>query len=1211
METDNVKMRPCCSLMKHGTIFAYLFLVQSFDYEQGRNAMARISEAAIHTTKTAGLTLFCVVTLFVAAAVAQDGTNLADSDTALNAQLLGREGMRYAVQVLLIPYVSELQQFAEGESGDVVGRGATSQRMYEALDLVIEADELAVEAQELIAEGDKKGGEQLRKKSAQKYQEAIPKLEEIFQDDPTLFAVWATLGWTYWLSGEPHKTVDLWLKLSRIAPNDPKPYAFLGTAYFASKKLLSAEDCFKKSLALDPTQVDVRIKLGVLYRWLGRAQESVDVLRTLLAEDPDRLDVQNELAMSLYLNRDYEDALRLLPIARKTEPDPDRAVQYALAEIRALLFSGDPDMAIQLLDTLLEADGNSVELLTLQADAHCYKNRHENAIPSLTRIIDVADDAEVRRVATRRLVEISTKLWEREPGEHTLERPIQWVRDVLEEEPDLVEWNLLLGEIQLMDGQYLAAGDVFEHVLKVFNPRNLRAIIGLLEVYQATGRATAADTYFDRMREFNPHDPYILDRLARLELSRNCPQKAYKALSELERRGAAGAVAILMYRGLSRTDWAGSISMRQFHEHLAHLKSKGYTFLSMAQLPDYLVSRPEPAEGDLSDYVPDRAVVVCFDYPRIETMTLATEVAANLNVPLSTFVPVASLESSLTSERDWAALREFQASGMWSFGSFLMDSHNPIPVDGEGHTGAALANLGFNNDTGAFENGVEFFERISREFRESKEIAHKRLGDNADVSFLLYPQGDIGQAGRSNYDRASDVNLEEARTHYRCGLINMIHGYAVKGDNPMLYQHYSPEVFDTGDDILNRLHEHHPVFLARRLRAEVAALDGRIYRACEMLDILERDEYPDPLLTKVSRFVRQHLAQNFEATANVEHSKDSPFSLSLKQPYLGLRGHFYEDSDDRENIHFEAFAGVDPFPQLVVEAYTGYGQLKEGGTTNNLVVDDESGTGEDYSVDETTIGLKASYRLVSRKGWFNPISLGVDLGRRDYSGDATHSINTLDAQVTIRPWLPVTLLGRFERDSIETAQAVVEQTEYDLLALDATYRVQDWWELIGTFRDYDISDGNVRRHMRLSSMWEIHEPTGIWAGLRYDRVHADLFEDAYWTPDNLRQYALVCQIKQRYFDWYYDLWVLFGRAKEDVSDEEQERYDSQVEQAEEQGWIDDIDDPPSTDWEWVFTASGLVQYELSKHARAFIQATYIEMTDRDEFHLKAGLKVSF
>ena len=1177
--------------------------------------MARISEAVIHTTKTAGLTLFCVVALFVTATAAQDGTSpttdLADSDAALNAQVLGREGIRYAVQVLLIPYVSELQQRAESDDEDVVGGGGTPQRMYEALDLVIEADELAAEAEELIAEGDQEEGEKLRKESAEKYKQAIPKLEEIFQADPTLFAVWATLGWTYWLSGEPNKTVDLWLKLSRIAPKDPKPHAFLGTAYFATKKLFAAEDCFKRSLALDPTQIDVRIKLGVLYRWLGRTQESVDILRALLAEDPDRLDVQNELAMSLYLNRDYEDALRLLPIARKTEPDPGRAVQYALAEIRALLFSGDPDEAIQLLNTLLEEDGDSAELLTLQADAYCYKNRHVDAIPPLTKIVDVADDPEVRRIASRRLVEISTKLWEREPGEHTLERPIQWVRDVLEEDPDLVEWNLLLGEIQLMDGQYLAAGDVFDHVLKEFNPRNLRAIIGLLEVYQATGRANAADTYFDRLREFNPHDPYLLDRRARLELSRNSPQKSYKALAELEQRGAAGAVAILMYRGLSRTDWAGSISMRQFHEHLAYLKSEGYTFLSMEQLPDYLASRPEPQEGDLSDYVPDRAVVICFDYPRIETMTLATEVAANLNVPLSTFVPVASFENSPTADRDWAALREFQASGIWSFGSFLMDSHDLIPVDSEGHEGAALANLRFDEDTDAFEDGVAFFERIFNEFRESQETARARLGEESDVSFVLYPQGDIGQAGRSNYDRASEVNLEEARTHYRCALINMIHGYAVKGDNPMLYQHYSPDVFDTGEDISNRIHEHHPVFLARRLRAEVAALDGRIYRASKMIDILERDKYPDPLLTKLRRFVRQHLAQNFEATATVEHSKDSLFSLSLKQPYLGLRGHFYEDSDDRENIHFEAFAGVDPFPQLVLEAYTGYGQLKEGGTTNNLVVDDESATGEDYSVDETTIGLKASYRLVSRKGWFNPISLGLDLGRRDYSGDATHSINTLDAQVTIRPWLPLTLLGRFQRDSIETAQAVVEQTEYDLLAFDVTYRVQDWWELIGTYRDYDISDGNVRRHLRLSSMWEIHEPTGIWAGLRYDRVHADLFEDAYWTPDNLRQYALVCQIKQRYFDWYYDLWLLFGRAKEDVSDEEQERYDDAVEQAEEQGWIDDIDDPPSTDWEWVFTASGLLQYELSKHARAFIQATYIEMANRDEFHLKAGLKVSF
>jgi len=1133
-------------------------------------------------------------------------------DTIDNAEVMGREGIRSALRTLLIPYISELQRLSEQATGDVVEGSATLQRMYDALDLVMEADELIADAEELAEDGDMQEAAEARKEAKLKYRDAIPKLEDVFKEDPTLVAVWATLGWTYWLVDRRQDTIDLWVSVQRLNPDDPKPYAFLGTAYFATKRLRAAESNFLKSLERDPDQPDVRMRLGVLYRWLGRFQKSVDVLKALLADDPDRLDVQNELALSLYHNRDFVEALKLLPTARKSEPDPDKSVQYALAEIRSLLFSGNPDGAIELLEQFLAEDPESVELLLLRADAPCYKNRPEEAIPFLSRILEVTDDPDIQREVIRRLVEITTRLWADDPAEYPLNNPIRLVRKVLKSDPELVEWRLLLGELLLMDHRYIEAGRSFKKVLSKFNPHNLRARIGLLEVNQATGNTREAEKYLDLISSFNEADPYQHDRTARFELSRNSPQRSYEAIDRLEKEGMRGAAAILMYRSLSRSDWSGRISMRQFHEHLAHLKAEGFVFLSAEQLPDYFAQRGEYAGDDMSDYTPEKVAVICFDSPREGTMELATEVASNMDVPLSTFIPVGPTEGGLSSATDWQALRKYRKSGAWSFGSFLMDSHALVPVDDAGHTGGALANRALL-ESGSLETEEEFLARLRREYEESKRIASLRLGDDVNVAFLLYPQGDIGQAANSNYGQAVAANQAEARSYYRCAFINMIHGYAVKGDNPLLFQYYSPGLFDSGKDISRRLHEHQPVLLARRLRAEVASLDGRIYRAKEMLEILERDGYPEPLLDKLRVFVKQHLAQNFEATAEIEHSKKRRYSLSLEQPYVGIRGKYYEDSDERENWRIEAFAGVDPIPQLVVEGYIGKGELKQDATTNNIVVDDRGSgsSSERYRVDEVSKGVKGSYRIVSRKGRFNPIALGVDVGQRDYSGDATHSINTLAAQASVRPWLPLTLLGRFEHDSIENAQAVVEKTDYDMWGIDADYRIRDWWDLIATFRDYDISDGNTRDHLRLQTMWELLESLGLWAGLRYDRVDADFYRDAYWTPKRLRQYAVVLQMKQRYFDFYYDLWVLFGRAKEDVSDEEEERYRKRVVEAEIGKWPDGPGDAPETDWKWVYTASGLVQYEMTKHLRAFVQAAYIKVPEHREFHLKGGLKCSF
>nr|MBC8453966.1 tetratricopeptide repeat protein [PVC group bacterium] len=882
-------------------------------------------------------------------------------DTDKNAEIMGREGIRSALQTLLIPYVSELQRLSGEATGDVVKGSATLQKMYEALDLVMEADELILDAKDYEEDGDIEDAEDARKEAKLKYRNALPKLEAVFREDPTLIAVWATLGWTYWLVDRREDTIDLWNNVRDLNPEDPRPYSLLGMAYFATKRLKAAEDNFKKSLERDPDQPDVRLRLGILYRWLSRFQKSVDFLKALLADDPDRLDVQNELAMSLYLNRNFEEALELLPIARRSEPNPDKSIQYALAEIRALLFSGKPDQAIELLEEFLEAKPDSVELLILRADAPCYKNRPEEAIPFLSKVLTTTDNPDLQREIIRRLVDIITRLWKDDPAKYPLERPIRLVRKVIKSDPELVEWHLLLGELLLMNNQYFKAGKSFNKVLADFNPQNLRALKGLLEVNQATGNTVEAKDYLDLVKHFNESDPYHHERNARFELSRNSPQRSYKAIDELEKTGLQGAVAVLMYRGLSRSDWSGRVSMRQFHEHLSLLKSKGFIFLSAEELPDYLARHPKHDDDNMSEHTPEKAVVICFDSPRENTMGLAAEVASNINIPLSTFIPVGVIESGLTTDTDWESLTKHQNSGIWSFGSFLMNSHKLVPIDEAGHMGGSLANRAML-ESGDLETDQEFLARLQDEYAESKRIANLQLGDNSNFSFLLYPQGDIGQAAGSNCDRAIAANQAEARSYYRCAFINLIHGYAIKGDNPMLFQYYSPGIFDTGEDLYVHLLEHHPVFLARKLRAEIASLDGRIYRAEKMIKTLERDGYPELLLSKLKIFVRQHLAQNFEATAEIEHSKKRRYSLSLEKPYVGIRGKYYEDSDERENWRIGAYAGVDPVPQLVVEGYADRGELKQGATTNNLVVnDDGSGAnGRHYRVDETTIGAKAS-----------------------------------------------------------------------------------------------------------------------------------------------------------------------------------------------------------------------------------------------------------
>ena len=56
------------------------------------------------------------------------------------------------------------------------------------------------------------------------YDAAIPKLEAVIAEDPTLLEAWSTLGWAYWSLGRHKDAAELWQRLLNIAPNEPMGY---------------------------------------------------------------------------------------------------------------------------------------------------------------------------------------------------------------------------------------------------------------------------------------------------------------------------------------------------------------------------------------------------------------------------------------------------------------------------------------------------------------------------------------------------------------------------------------------------------------------------------------------------------------------------------------------------------------------------------------------------------------------------------------------------------------------------------------------------------------------------------------------------------------------------------------------------------------------------------------------------------------------------
>ena len=766
---------------------------------------------------------------------------------------IGRAGLYEAVSAMLI---TEAEMIKDTEARDSVVPAGLAQEigrvqelMYSGLDDVLDDE----------------------------FESAIPKLEAVIEAEPTYLSVWSTLGWTYWRVGRKDDAIALWQRLLALDSDNPVPHMLLGNAYVGTERLKKGEMHLKRSIELDPTLVEPRLVLSSVYRWSGRHQASIKLLRELLAESPDRLDIQNELALSLYFNGDYDEALPLLQQGVRADPDNR---QLVTAHARCLLHTGNLTEAEIRARRLLKEDKVDMDLLLLLADAPRYKNTPEQAVPYLEEIAWNTDDPIIKREALRRLVELYVRLWELEPEKNPLNKAREAAAELVEMDPHFMPWQQELGELELMDNRYLASEERFLDVIQNGNTNSLRAHLGLCETYQASKRFDKAEEEYLLLDTLDPKNPYHYNILARLEMTRAGMEKAYEAVDKLEAVGARGAVAVLLYRGLSDSDWSDTMSVRRFRLHMLALKQAGFKFLTPSDLPQYFSDLERPPE-DLDDHCPERAVVVTFDHADSKTLALATDVAEDFDVRFAMHVSVGRIEDGDMGVAGWEALRRYSKTGRWVFGSMLYDAANLAQVTEDGVLGSPLANRLWDAEDETFETPLEYSNRLRSEYRLSRKMLREELGDEYTVNFVAYPHGNYGQGERSNVPDAIQQNLNEAAVNYEAGFVQSRFGYAVNGANSLLYQRYAPELFDTGEDVVDHVLKYHPDFLARTLRLEIATLGGRLYRARHCLELLRRDGYSERPYEAAEAFVYDHLAMRFGIAPQSEKSHRGELETSL------------------------------------------------------------------------------------------------------------------------------------------------------------------------------------------------------------------------------------------------------------------------------------------------------------------------------------------
>jgi len=1044
---------------------------------------------------------------------------------------------------------------------------------------------------------------------------AIPKLEKAIQLDPARFSAWEQLGWCYWENGQRDETFRLWNTLRRLNPDLPIAYNLLGRAYTADGQEDKAVEAFRKSLQLDPHQDATQFSVARLSRWEGRYDDSIEILRNQLEQDPARADVRLELARAYLNNWQFDDALPLWEQLAAERPD-DAESQIALVECQ--LKTGDPESARKMAEQILSKDPDHPTALRLMIDLCEYGDDPADARPYLRRLIASTESVAARQKLRMRLILLVVRLNRDHAFDYTLNEAIAQVKQVIKDDPKNVDSILLLAELLMMDHQFVAAEQKFQIVLRDFNPANQRAHRGLFETYSADRKFNKAEEELKLIEAFNPRDPYRHYLRAKYEASCGRFSRAYQALDKLEATGEKGAVLVLLYHGLSNSEWTEVPSVQRFRGQLLALQDAGFRFISPNDLPDYFAARENARQEDASsEEVPDRVAIVTFDDARLDSFRLATPVMQELGIPMAMHVPVGNIVRKDPFLASWAQLAEYQDQG-WILGSHLYESSTPVAGDADGTLFRPLAARIWLPGENRLETPEEFRQRIQQEYSLSRELMQTHLGIVPE--FMAYPMGDIGQETWGNEPDAVLINLQAAATNNKIGFLQSSFGYTMAGDNPLLYQrrelgrYLAPS--NTADNVLKT----HPVFLARVSRAQLATLEGKHYLASKIVADLKKDQYPEQSLHEIAYFSRSKLSRKFEAPPVVETVRKGVFNFDFSRPDVGIRGDYFSDSLERRNYHVFGYGGANLTPNIVAEGFAGFGRLKQGR-------DDLGGTNivKEVSVDETTVGVKASFSFP--RG--DMIAADYTLRRFDTPVDDDVSAYGVDAQ--IKPFLPLDIAARFEHDAVPSARTLLRgPVTYNLWMANGVFSIRDWWELWGSGQYYSFSDDNDRTHASVASQWLLWEPIGLRFGLRYAYSSSDQKREDYWTPYKMNRYYLELSLRRSYLRTFYSLRARAGIGKQEVRPEANEKHQAQladanttIAQASREHWPqadynaavayrnEVLADPPVEDWKPVYGLSASIRSKLGKHWELHGEASFNKVTDYDEISLLADITYRF
>lgn len=1107
----------------------------------------------------------------------------------------------------------------------------------------------------------------------ERHTEAIPFYEEALRRDPSLLAAWESLGWAYWKSGRSNDAIALWERLRRVDPDRPLAWNLLARASAARGDLEQAITYARQSLARDPTQTAVAYDLGRYLLWSGRIEEGTEMLRQTLAKDPDRLDIALDLARAFTTQRLYDEALPYWRQLREQAPDqaeyyamegicllhsnrPEEArqrLQEALArnssdpvalEGMACLeeFGPKPQQALPWLRAWLaavppaEKESIRIRLINLLVRLH---RRRPLDFP-LNEAIQLAEERIEGNPASvdARLLKGELLLMNYQYA--LAER--EFVTVLRDFNPFNLRARRGLFETYLAAKRFDRAREEWEQI-RAFNPRDpyleyLRARLestrgafasafDALNRLETAGRkgAVAVLLYHglhpsrylpDTLAVSRFRDHVLALREAGFQFVKSGEILDYFAIATSPPPAVVRSAPKVPPPPLapppplpppppllpSTPETRAAFAPRPLFEPLPSAPPSAPTLAPEPPPPPPEVKPPTPKPSAVP-----LAVSINFDDGRKDSLRLATPVAREFGLVFSHHIPCGYILQNHPFIVSWNELADYALSGCWEIGSHFLNAAILTAVDASNRLGRPLPNRIWLPQQGRMETVEEYLARLQFESRESQRLLRQHTGQ--PITFISYPFGDIGQETDSNLINPAPAILNAVRTNYTLGFIQSAYGYAVHGDDPLLFQRHEMERWMEGSNVVQYLYERHPVFLARRLRAEYAALAGFQYRAMANCDWLEQNGYPAPLVEETRRYVRARLRGGFVKPGDTPPGTKAARDVDTLRLRLRAEGEYFQDNQDRSHQLGFLGGGLNIGPRLALDLKAGVGRYSQdlsGGITGGVAV-----AGRSLSVEERSAGGRLTWWLTADpdRPWtdYLPLYLSGGMLLRRFSGDAETDVLAIEAETQWRPILPLDLYLRYERDQAPSALAIEQEITYDAGLLSSVWRLQDWWQIRASGAWYAFSDDNRRIHGGIGTHWLLHERSGFWAGLRYTYANAEEESRAYWTPYHLHRALLEAQFLGQYLRVYYHLRGYLGLGREEVRPEAWSAYEEERERARRERWKIPPVPPEEAGWEPVYGVSFSTRLPLRDRLSVYAEAAYNRNPTYNEWTVQGGL----